>query len=166
MVVVNVNGGAHFTHLGLVSSIPKLLDPSYNFFISHFLRVFGAHDIISDLPTSSVQENLTMVLELVYSDDKRRVAQSTSKQIWDILYKEIVAPDIMQIEGGEEDKTKGEDPADNDDTGSDSEETKEAPSVEEDSMNKTSPAGRDTEKDKRNCQDEVVGDTSEVGSED
>ena len=57
--------------------------------------MFGAPDIIADLPSSTVQENLTMILELVYSDNKRRVAQSTSKQIWDILYKETVAPDIL-----------------------------------------------------------------------
>ena len=44
-----------------------------------------------------------MVLELVYSDNKRRVAQSTLKQIWDILYKDTVSPDIMQTEGGEDD---------------------------------------------------------------
>ena len=44
-----------------------------------------------------------MVLELMYSDNKRRVTQSMSKQIWDILYKETVVPDILQTEGGEED---------------------------------------------------------------
>ena len=44
-----------------------------------------------------------MVLELVYSNDERRVAQSTLKQIWDILYKDTVAPDVMQTEGGEDD---------------------------------------------------------------
>ena len=43
--------------------------------------MFGAHDIIFDLPSSTVQENLTMVLELMYFDDERRVAQNTSKQI-------------------------------------------------------------------------------------
>ena len=57
-----------------------------------------------------------MVLELVYSDDERRVAQSTSKQIWDILYKDTVAPDIMQTEGGEDDLPEGENPGDDDDT--------------------------------------------------
>ena len=44
-----------------------------------------------------------MVPELVYSDNERRVAQSTSKQIWDILYKDTVVSDIMQTEGGEDD---------------------------------------------------------------
>ena len=77
MVVVNVNDGAHFIHLRLVSF--ELLDPSHGFFISCFLRVFGAHDIIFDLPTSTTQENLTMVLKLVYFDNKRRIAPSTSK---------------------------------------------------------------------------------------
>ena len=39
----------------------------------------------------------------MYSDEERRVAQSTSKQIWDILYKDTLAPDVMQTEGGEDD---------------------------------------------------------------
>ena len=68
--------------------------------------MFGAHDIIVDLPSSTVQEFLTMVLELVYSDNERRIALSTSKQIWDILYKETIVPDILQTDGGEEDQTK------------------------------------------------------------
>ena len=62
-----------------------------------------AHNIITDLLSCTVQENLTMVLELVYSDNERRVTQSTSKQIWDILYKDTVVLDIMQTEGGEND---------------------------------------------------------------
>ena len=113
-----------------------------------------------------MQENLTMVLELVYSNNERRVAQSTSKQIWDILYKETVALDILQTEGGEEDQTEGGNPLDNDDMDADSEHTEDAPSVEEDSMNKTSPTRRDTENDERERQDEVVGDTNAIGSED
>ena len=56
-----------------------------------------------------------MVLELVYSDDERRVAQSTLKQIWDILYKDTVAPNVMQIEGGEDDIPERENPLDEDD---------------------------------------------------
>ena len=104
--------------------------------------MFGAHDIISDLPSSTVQENLTMVLELVYSDDKRRVAQSMPKLIWDILYKETVAPDIMQIEGGEEDTIEGGDPTDNDKTKLEEEEMEDAPSLEEDFVNETSSAGK------------------------
>ena len=51
-----------------------------------------------------------MVLELVYSDDERRIAQSTSKQIWNILYKDIVAPNIMQTEGGKDDLPEGGNP--------------------------------------------------------
>ena len=107
--------------------------------------MFGAHDIISNLLTSTVQENLTMVLELVYSDNERRIAQSMSKQIWDILYKEIVALDIMQTEGGEEDKTEGGDSTDDENTDSEEEKTEDAPSVEKDSVNETSPIGRNTE---------------------
>ena len=65
--------------------------------------MISAHVNVADLFCCAVQENLTMVLELVYSDDERRVAQSTSKQIWDILYKDTVAPDVMQTKGGEDD---------------------------------------------------------------
>ena len=75
-----------------------------------------AYNIVVDLLSCTVQENLTMVLELVYSDDERRVAQSTSKQIWNILYKDIVAPDIMQTEGGEDDLLEEGNPDDDDDT--------------------------------------------------
>ena len=65
--------------------------------------MISAHNDVADLLSCAVQENLTMVLELVYSEDERRVAQSTSKQIWDILYKDTVAPDVVQTEGGEDD---------------------------------------------------------------
>ena len=109
--------------------------------------MFGAHDTISDLPSSNVQENLTMVLELVYSDDERRVAESMPEQIWDIVYKETVAQNILQTEGGEEDRTKGVDPPDDNDKDVDLEDTKDAPSVEEDSMNETFPARKDMEND-------------------
>ena len=61
--------------------------------------MISAHVNVADLLCLNVQENLTMVLELVYSDDERRVAQRTSKQIWEILYKDTVAPDVMQTEG-------------------------------------------------------------------
>ena len=84
-----------------------------------------------------------MVLELVYFDDDKTVAQSTSKQIWDILYKETVALDILQTEVGEEDQTEGGGLVDDNDTHADLEETEDAPFVEEDSMNETSLAGRD-----------------------
>ena len=102
-----------------------------------------AHDIIADLPSSTVQENITMVLELMYSDNERRVAQSTSKQIWDIPYKETIAPDILQTEGGEEDQPNGRDLADDDDMDEDTDSTDPAPSVEEDFVNENSLAGRD-----------------------
>ena len=72
----------------------------------------------------------------------------------------------MQTKGGEEDKTEGRDPADDEDTDSEEKETEDAPSIEEDSINKTSPAGRDTENTERERQDKVVGDTSAVDSED
>ena len=111
--------------------------------------MFGAHDIIADLPSSIVQKNLTMVLELMYSINERRVSQSKSKQIWDILYKETIAPDILQTEGGEEDQTEGGNRTDDNDTDANSKDTDDAPSVEEDSMNETSPARRDTENDER-----------------
>ena len=127
--------------------------------------MFSAHDIIADRLSSTVQENLTMVLELVYSDDERRVAQSTSKQIWDILYKETIALDILQTEGGEEDQLEGGDLVDDDNTNADLEDTEDVPSVEEDSLNKTSSIGRDTENDERERQDKVVGDTSAVSIE-
>ena len=69
-------------------------------------------------------------------------------------------------EGGEEDQTKGGDPTDNNDTDADSEDTDDTPSVDEDSMNETSLAGRDTGNDERDCQDEVIGDTSAIGTKD
>ena len=79
------------------------------------------------------------------------------------MYKETVALDIKQTEGGEEDKIEGRDPTDDKDTDLDSKEREDAPSVEEDSMNETSPAGRDTENVEQEWQDEVVGDTSAIG---
>ena len=82
------------------------------------------------------------------------------------MYKETVALDILQTKGGEKDQAEGEDPTNDDDTDADTEDTDVAPSVEEDSMNETSPVGRDTGNDERDSQDEVVGDTSAVGTED
>ena len=72
--------------------------------------MISAHVNIADLLCLNVQENLTMVLELIYSDDERRVAQRTSKQIWEILYKDTVAPDVKQTEGGEDDILETENP--------------------------------------------------------
>ena len=91
-----------------------------------------------------------MVLELVYPDDERRFAQSTSKQIWNILYKETIAKDILQTKGGEEDEVEDGNLADNDDTDADMDSTNAAPSVEEDSINVTWPVGRDTGNDELN----------------
>ena len=36
-----------------------------------------------------------MVLEVVFCDDDEKHAKKTSKQIWDILYKEAVDPDEL-----------------------------------------------------------------------
>ena len=72
--------------------------------------MISAHVNVADLLCLIVQENLTMVLELVYSDEERRVAQRTSKQIWDILYKDTVAPNVMQTEAGEDDIPEIENP--------------------------------------------------------
>ena len=84
----------------------------------------------------------------------------------DILYKEIVAPDIMQIEGGEEDLPEGRNPNDDDDTDDTTDSSDSAPSEREDSMHETPPAGQDMGYDEQDSQDEVVGDTSVVGTED
>ena len=107
-----------------------------------------------------------MVLELMYSDDERRVAQSTSKQIWDILYKDIVAPDIMQTEGGEDDLPEGGNPNDDDNTDDSTDSFDSARSEREDIVHETPPVGRDMGYDERDSQDEVVGDTCAVGTED
>ena len=72
----------------------------------------------------------------------------------------------MQTEGGEEDRTEGRDPVEDEDTDSDLEEMEDAPSVEEDSMNETSLTGRDMENVEWEHKDEVVRDTSAVGSKD
>ena len=72
----------------------------------------------------------------------------------------------MQTEGGEEDQLEGRDPANDDDMDEDTDSTDPAPFVEEDFVNETSPAGRDIGNDERDSQDEVVEDTSAVGTED
>ena len=107
-----------------------------------------------------------MVLELVYSEDERRVAQSTSKQIWDILYKDTVALNIMQTKGGEDDLPEVGNPGDDDDTDDTTDSFDSGQSEREDSVHETPPIGRDTGYDERDSQDEVVGDTSAVGTED
>ena len=107
-----------------------------------------------------------MVLELVYSDDERRVAQRTSKQIWEILYKDIVAPDVMQTEGGEDDIPKTENPLAEGDSHHSTDSNDNYDSQEEDSVHETLPGGRETGYREGGSQDEVVGDTSAVGTED
>ena len=82
-----------------------------------------------------------MVLEHVYSDDKRRVAQSTSKQIWDILYKDTVASDIMQIKGGEDDLPEGGHLGNEDDRLDTTESSDSARSKRKNSVHETPPAG-------------------------
>ena len=79
-----------------------------------------------------------MVLELVYFDNKRRVSQRTSKQIWDLLYKETIAPNVIIIEGGKEDTTQGGDHGHNDETELEEEEMEDPLSLEEDPINETS----------------------------
>ena len=104
-----------------------------------------------------------MVLELVYSDEERRVAQRTSKQIWDILYKDIVAPDVMQTEAGEDDIPETENPLEEGDSQHSTDSTDSDESQWEDSVHETPPGGRETGYGKGGSQDEVVGDTSAVG---
>ena len=82
------------------------------------------------------------------------------------MYKETVAPDILQTEGGEEDQLEEKDPADDEDMEEDMDSIDPAPSKREDSMNETSLARKDTGNDERDSQDKVVGDTSAVGTED
>ena len=107
-----------------------------------------------------------MVLELVYFDDERRVAQRTSKQIWDILYKDTVALDVLQTEGGEDDIPESEIHLDKDDSHHSTDSTNSDQSNGEDSVHETPPGRRQTGYDEGGSQDEVVGDTSAVGTED
>ena len=108
-----------------------------------------AHNIVADLFSCTVQENLTIILELMYSDDEKRVAQSTSKQIWDILYKDTVAPDIMQTEGGEDDLLEGGKPRDDDDMDDSTDSSDFGRSEREDIVHETPLGGRDTGYDER-----------------
>ena len=116
-----------------------------------------AHNIVADLFSCIVQENLTVVLELVYSNDERRVAQSTSKQIWDILYKDTVAPDVMQTEGGEDDIPEGGNPLDEDDSDDITDSIDSRQSQGDDIVHETPLGGRETGYDEGGSQDEVVG---------
>ena len=123
--------------------------------------MISTHVNVADLLCLNVQENLTMVLELVYSDDERRVAQRTSKQIWEILYKDTVAPMSCKLKVVRMTFRRlrtlshhSTDSSDNYD------------SQEEDSVHETPPGGRETGYREGGSQDEVVGDTSAVGTED
>jgi hypothetical protein len=95
------------------------------------------------LSPACLQENEAMVLEVVFSDDDKEHAQKTSKQIWDILYKDTVDPDALvtndggddgddEAAGGEGDDEdgvgadedgRGQAPLDNSESNSDDEET-------------------------------------------
>lgn len=93
-----------------------------------------------------------MVLELVYSDDERQLAQSTSMQIWNILYKETVA-DEMQIEGNEVDQDNPEEGGGDDkssESSGDSEETED-----NENANDTPPGGLISKAVERGTQVEV-----------
>ena len=85
-----------------------------------------------------------MVLELVYSDEERRVAQRTSKQIWDILYKDTVAPDVMQTEASEDDIPETENPLEEGYSQYSTDSTDSDESQWEDSVLETPPGGRET----------------------
>jgi hypothetical protein len=75
-------------------------------------------------------------------------------QIWDILYKETVATDVMQIEGGElggeDDRGEGGGDSGYQESSADSEETKE-----DDPANDTPPTGQNSEAVERGTQVEV-----------
>lgn len=94
-----------------------------------------------------------MVLELVYSDEERELAESTSTQIWDILYKETVA-EVMQFDGsevrGDDDQGKGGGNGGDDESRADSEETEE-----DDPDIQSPPPGRNSESVERGTQVEV-----------
>ena len=85
-----------------------------------------------------------MVLKLVYSDEERRVAQRTSKQIWDILYKDTVAPDVMQTEAGEDDIPEIENLLEEGNSQHSTDSTDSDESQWEDSVHETPPGGRET----------------------
>ena len=128
--------------------------------------MISAHVNVADLLCLTVQENLTMVLELVYSDEERRVAQRTSKQIWDILYKDTVAPDVMQTKGAEDDIPETKNPLDEGDSQHSIDSTNSDESQRADSVHETPLGGRETGYGEWGSQDEVVGDTSAIGTED
>ena len=128
--------------------------------------MISTHVNVADLLCLTVQENLTMVLELVYSDEERRVAQRTSKQIWDILYKDTVAPDVMQTEAGEDDIPEIENPLEEGDSQYSTDSTDSDESQREDTVHETPPRGQETRYGEGGSQDEVVGDICAVGTED
>lgn len=94
-----------------------------------------------------------MVLELVYSDEERELAESTSTQIWDILYKETVA-EVMQFDGsevrGDHDEGEGGGDGGDDESRADSEETEA-----DDQEIQSPPPGRNSEAVERGTQVEV-----------
>ena len=67
-----------------------------------------------------------------------------SQQIWDILYKDTIAPDVMQTEGGEDDLLEGGNPLAEDDTDDSTESSDSSRSEGKDIVHETPPGGRET----------------------
>ena len=72
----------------------------------------------------------------------------------------------MQTEGGEDDIRERENPLDKEDSHHSTHSTSSGQSEGDGSVHETSPEGREMGYDERGFQDEVVGDTSAVGTED
>ena len=72
----------------------------------------------------------------------------------------------MQTEGGEDDIPEGGNPLDENDLDDSTDSTDSGQSQRDDIVYETPPGGRETRYDEGGSQDEVVGDTSAVGTED
>ena len=66
-----------------------------------------------------------------------------SKQIWDILYKDTIALDVMQTEGGEDDISEGGNPLDEDDSDDSTDSIDSGQSQGDDIVHETPPRGRE-----------------------
>ena len=77
---------------------------------------------------------------------------------------DTVALDIMQTEGGEDDLPEGGKPGDDGDTDDTRDLYDPGRSKREDIVHETPLGGRDVGYDERDSQDEVVGDTSTIGT--
>ena len=82
------------------------------------------------------------------------------------MYKDTVALDIMQTEGGEDDLPEGGNPGDDDNTDDTTDSSDSGRFEREDTVHEIPPGGRDKRYDERDSQDEVVGETSAVGTKD